>query len=122
MSEETVAIEKRRLVVMQWGLVVAIVAAAAALIVPFATQALAEESAENASTQERITALLTRTAELETSQRHIQDTIDEVKVDVGRIEQDVKDIQSKVSDNNAELRSITTLLNNRLPDPARERS
>ncbi len=120
------AMDRKRLVLMQWGVVVALIAAVTAAVVPFATQAAADDAAQaaawdakHAETQERITMLLTKTSALETTQRHIQADLEEVKSNVKAIEADVQDIRAKVAENSATLESILTLLTNRLPERTR---
>ena len=101
---DQLALDRKRLALMQWGVVVAIVTAVTAAVVPFATQAashdaarLASWDAKHAETQEQITLLLTETTALETTQRHIQTDLEEVKANVRAIEADVQDIRTKVA-------------------------
>ena len=123
-ARETVVLERKRLRVMEWGLVVAVVAAVAALIVPFATRALAFDEAAEAHTREQITELLGRTARLEEGQQNLENGVAELKQDVKTIEADVKDIRRTMADNTAAiarnqatLESIQRLLEARLPEP-----
>ena len=124
-APEAVVLERRRLRVMELGLAVAIVAALAALIVPFATGALAFEETAETRTQEQIAELLDRTARLEEGQQNLKRDFAELKLDVKdlrvkmegdlnnvretveadfrdfreKVEADFKDIRTAVADN-----------------------
>ena len=144
---DQLAMDRKRLALMQWGVVVAIATAVTAAVVPFATQAAADDAARMASwdakhaeTQKQITLLLTKTTALETTQRYFQTDLEEVKANVKAIEAnvkaikgnvraieanvraieaDVQDIRTEVAENSATLQSILTLLANRLPERPR---
>lgn len=112
--------ERKRLVLMQWGVGVAMVSAVGALLMPLAVHALADEAAAEAATQAQIGALLTKTGRLEEAQKHILKDVDElrgeitiirgeiktIQGDIRTIEGDVKEIRAQVAANTAALERI----------------
>ena len=89
---------------MEAGLVVAIVAAVAALLVPFATtsaandansevQAQAERSSAIAEVRSDVKKLIERTSKVEEAQRHIEEDVVEVKRGLTDANQKLDDIK-----------------------------
>ena len=116
---ETITIEKKRLTIMQWGVVVAIVGAAAAVIVPFAVQAQSQDSTEERSIEDDIKQLLTKTERLEATQDHLKGDIEEIKSDVKAIDDKVQAVLEGVVETNREtVERIMEILEERLPDPS----
>ena len=103
-----VMLERKRLRMMEWGLAVAIVTAVAAVIVPFATGALASEEAGDTRTREQITELLGRTARLEEGQQNLKEDVAELREDVKALEADLKDFRSTMATDLKHIRTTIT--------------
>ena len=95
-TSEAVIVERKRLVVMQWGLLVAIVAAGGSWLVPFVVQAKAEDTEAGATERGEIRALLDRTARSEEAQDAIKKDVARVEVNVGKLTSDVETVKVDV--------------------------
>ena len=102
----TVAVEEKRLVLMQWGLLVAIVSAIGALIMPVAVHAMAGKAAAEAVMQEQVGTLLTRTARLEEAQKHMQRHMEQLRGDISTIEGDIGTIKGDIRTIEADVKGI----------------